>query len=49
MEELRRIVDSGCLVDACFLDLSKIFDTMDYAKLVLKLMSYCVPGLELAL
>ena len=49
VEELRRIVDSGCLVGTCFLDLSKTFDTMDHAKVVLKLMSHCVTGIELAL
>ena len=49
MEELRRVVDSGCLVGTCFLDLSKTVDTMDHAKLVLELMSYCVTAIELAL
>ena len=47
VEEIRRSVGSSCIVGACFLDLSKAFDTIRYAKLVSKLTGYGVNGIEL--
>ena len=47
VEEIRRGVDSGYIVGACFSDLRKVFDTISHAKLVSKLTSYAVNGIEL--
>ena len=47
VEEIRRSVDSGCIVDACFLDLSKAFYTISHVELVSKLTSYGLNGIEL--
>ena len=47
VEEIRQSIDSGCIVGAYFLDLSKAFGTMSHAKLVSKLTSYGVNGIEL--
>ena len=47
VEEIRRSVDSSCIVGACFLDLGKAFNTISHAKLVSKLTSYGVNGIEL--
>ena len=47
VEEIRQSIDSGGIVGACFLDLSKAFGTMSHAKLVSKLTSYGVNGIEL--
>ena len=46
VEEIRRSVDSGCIVGACFLDLSKAFDSISHAKLVSKITSYGVNGMN---
>ena len=40
MEEIRRTVGSGCIVAVCSLQLSKTFDTIIHAQVVLNLMSY---------
>ena len=47
MEEIRRSVDSGCIVGDCFLDLSKAFVITSHAKLVSKLTNCDVNGIEL--
>ena len=47
VEEIRQNVDLGCIVGACLLDLRKAFDTISHAKLVSKLTSYGVSGIEL--
>ena len=47
VEEIRRSVDSGCIVGDCFSDLSRAFDTISDAKLVSKLTSYGVNGIQL--
>ena len=46
VEEIRRNVDSGWIAGACFLDLSIAFDTISHAKLVSRLTSYGVNGLN---
>ena len=45
MQKIRQIVDLGCIVGACFLDLHKAFDTIIHAKLISKLTSYGVNGI----
>ena len=47
VEEIRQNVDLGCIVGACLLDLCKAFDAISHAKLVSKLTSYGVSGIEL--
>ena len=47
VEERRRSVGSGCIGGACFLDLSKAFDTISHVKLVSKLTNYGVNEIEL--
>ena len=42
LEEIRRSIDSGCIVGACFLDLSNVIGTISHAKLVSKFTSYGV-------
>ena len=44
---VRQRVDLGCKVGACFLDLSKAFDTISHAEPVSKLTSDGVNGIEL--
>ena len=46
VEEIRRSVDSRCIVGACFLDLSKAFDSISHAELVSKITSYGVNGMN---
>ena len=47
VEEMRRSIDSSCIVAACFLDLSKASEAISNAKLGSKLTSYSVNGIEL--
>ena len=45
VEEIIQSVDSGCVVAACFLGLSMVFDAINHTKLVSKLTSYGVNGI----
>ena len=47
VEKIRQSVDSGCIVGDCFSDVSRAFDTISHAKLVSKLASYGVNGIQL--
>ena len=47
LEEVRWSVDSGCIFGVCILHLSKAFDTINHPKLVSKLTSYGMNGIEL--
>ena len=45
--QVRLAVDNGNLVDACFIDLQKAFDTISHNKLISKLRRYGVRDKEL--
>ena len=47
LDQIRTDVDAGQLVGACFIDLSKAFDTISHNKLVSKLESYGIRDEEL--
>ena len=47
VDNVKRKVNEGKLVGAIFIDLSKAFDTLSHAKLITKLQSYGIHGIEL--
>ena len=47
LDEIRSNVDKGKLTGACFIDLSKAFDTISHAKLLTKLPKYGIHDIEL--
>ena len=49
LDNIRDLIDQGNVVGACFLDLSKAFDTLSHAKIICQLESYGVKSEELAM
>ena len=47
LDKIRSNVDKGKLTGACFIDLSKAFDTISHAKLLTKLPKYGIHDIEL--
>jgi len=45
---IHRSVDSGKVVGAVFIDLSKAFDMLSYSKYLEKLLQYGIDGMEYA-
>ena len=46
-DNIARKIEKGNLVDAVYIDLSKVFDTISHAILLNKLISYEIKGREL--